>query len=219
MTIAASSILDRAATILQDSGVRWPVDELVQWFNDGQREVCLFKPEASVANTAMQLTALNTKQSLPTAAIRLIDLVRNMGADGLTPGAPIRMVTREILDVQRPDWHTQTAATAIRHGVFDPRNPKNFYVFPRPATAIYVDAIYAVNPVDVTTVTGVATGNLALDDIFASALLDYVLFRAFLKDSENPANAQRAAAHRQLFDGAVGARNQTDAGIQARPEA
>jgi len=214
MAIAAQTIIDRAETILQDTtNVRWPASELVQWFNDAQREIVNFKPESSVTNTTLQLTANNTKQTLPNTAIRLIDVVRNMGADGNTHGSAVRLVMREVLDAQRPDWHAETGAATIRHYIFDARNPKNFYVYPKPSSAIYLEVVYSVAPTDVTELGGTVSGNLALDDIYSNAVLDFILYRAYSKDAEYAQNAQRAAAHFQQFTTSVGARTATDGAV------
>lgn len=211
MPIPAASILSRATTILQDTtNVRWPMSELTQWFNDAQREIVLLKPEASVLNTPVQLQTGNTKQTLPASAIRLIDIVRNLGADGLTPGAAVRIVAREVLDSQRPNWHSEAGQSVIKHFVFDPRDPRTFYVYPKPSSAVYLETVYSVAPAEVTESGGVVSGNLALDDIYSNAVLDYVLYRAYSKDAEYASNGPRAAAHYQAFANAIGMRTNTD---------
>lgn len=53
---------------------------------------------------------------------------------------------------------------------------------------------------------------IKLDDIYANAILDYVLYRAYSKDAEYAANASRAALHYQAFTAALGAKTQVDAG-------
>jgi hypothetical protein len=53
-----------------------------------------------------------------------------------------------------------------------------------------------------------------MDDIFANALLDYVLYRASTKDAEQAANAQRAVAHYQAFQNALGVSAQVNAASQ-----
>lgn len=213
MAITSYSIITRAGTILQDTtNVRWPLTELVQWFNDGQREIALLKPEASVTNTTLQLTSGNTKQTLPSAAIRLIDVVRNMGTDGDTPGSAVRLVMREVLDAQRPNWHSEAGAPTIKHFMFDKRDPKTFYVYPKPSSGVYLELVYSVSPTDVTESNGAVSGNLSLDDIYSNAVLDYVLYRAYSKDAEYAANAERAVAHYQAFAASIGARTTTDAG-------
>ena len=44
-----------------------------------------------------------------------------------------------------------------------------------------------------------------VDDIYANALIDYVLYRSYMKDAEFAGNAQRANNHFQLFANSVGA--------------
>ncbi|MCK7581011.1 MAG: hypothetical protein MZV65_38935 [Chromatiales bacterium] len=51
---------------------------------------------------------------------------------------------------------------------------------------------------------------IKLDDIYANAILDYVLYRAYSKDAEYAANAQRAALHYQAFTNALGVKTQVD---------
>ena len=98
-TVTVNSTLARAAVLLQDvSNIRWPLPELLDWLNDGQREIVLKKPNASIKNEPFVL-AVGTKQTLPADGVQLIDVVRNL------PGTAIRIVSREILDAQLPDWH------------------------------------------------------------------------------------------------------------------
>jgi hypothetical protein len=207
--ILGSSLISRAATIAQDStNVRWPRTELLDWLNDGQREVVLHRPEASVTNASVLLTANSTKQSLPAAAITLIDITRNMGAAGTTPGAAVRLVSREVLDSQRPTWHNDTNSLGvIEHFVFDPRDPRSFYVYPKaPATAWYVEVIYASAPTN----TNDAGAVIGVDDVYANALLDFVLYRLYSKDAEYAGNAERALAHYTAFMQSVQGRTKTE---------
>ena len=54
MTIAAQSIIRRAVETLQDTtSVRWPVNELVRYLNDGQREIVLYRPDSMVTNATV----------------------------------------------------------------------------------------------------------------------------------------------------------------------
>jgi hypothetical protein len=48
------------------------------------------------------------------------------------------------------------------------------------------------------------SGNISLPDIYGNALGDYVLYRAYTKDSEYAGNAQRAVAHYTAFANALG---------------
>jgi hypothetical protein len=210
-TILASAVIGKASTIIQDSSnIRWPQSELLGWLNDGQREVVNVKPSASVTNASVQLTAGSTKQTIPAQGIMLIDVVRNMGAAGSTPGNAVRIVSREILDAQTPTWHSDANVPGdIKHFVFDPRDPKTFYTYPKaPATAWYVELIYSSSPTDCATVSTA----ISIDDIYATALMNYVLFRAYSKDTSYAQNAQLAANYYTLFLNGIGVKAQQELG-------
>lgn len=207
-TTQANAIITRAATLIQDAtNIRWPAQELLDWLNDGQREVVLHKPEACVKNNALSLTSGSSRQSLPSDGILLIDVVRNMGPAGSAPGNAIRLTTREVLDAQKPTWHSDANTGGfIQHYMYDPRDPKNFYVFPKaPATAWYVEIIYSASPADCT-----ANGVIQIDDIYSNALLDYILYRAYSKDAEYAANGNLALAHYTAFANAIGIKTQNE---------
>jgi len=214
MTVTVQSVIDRAQTILQDTtGIRWPVvTELVLFVNDAQREIALIKPDASAVNTTVTL-ATGTKQDIPSAGNRLLRVVRNMSAaSGGTGKRSVRLVSREILDAQTPDWHDPTVSgdaahtAVIKHYIYDEQHPRNFYVYPGVAGNSYVEIIYSANP---TTVA--QSGNLSIPDIFANAVTDYVLFRAYTKDAEYAGNNQRATTHYNLFIASVTGKGQIDA--------
>lgn len=227
--ITAKSLVTRAGTLIQDAtSVRWPITELLDWFNDGQREVVLLKPEASVANRAVLLAAGATKQTLPDGqgiyaglpvGIILIRVVRNMGSAGTTPGNAIRIVDREVMDSQSPSWHADANTfDYIKHYMFDPLDPKTYYVYPKaPAAALYVDLVYSCSPANCT-INGVTNNGalgtvdsvMSIDDIYANALLDYILYRAYSKDAEYAQNAQLALAHYTAFGNSITGKTGTD---------
>lgn len=213
MTVTVQSVVDRAQTVLQDTtGVRWPVvAELVLWVNDAQREIALLKPDASAVNATVTL-ATGTKQAIPSAGNRLLGVVRNMSAaSGGTGKRAVRLVDRAVLDSQTPDWHDPTvtgsaAHTAVvKHFIYDETNPRNFYVYPGVAGNAYLEILYSSNPVTVA-----QSGNLSIPDIFANAVMNYVLYMAYMKDAEYASNAQRASSHFQLFVTSVTGKAQVD---------
>jgi len=228
MTVLVQDVINRAQTVLQDTtGVRWPVvSELVLWVNDAQREIALLKPDASATNATITLVA-GTKQSIPVAGNRLLKAVRNMSsaASSGTGKRAVRLVDREVLDAQTPDWHDPNAASGdaahtaiVKHYIYDEANPRNFYVYPGVAGNAFLEIIYSSNPAAVA-----LNGNLSIPDIFANAILNYVLYMAYMKDAEFAGNAQRASSHFQLFTASVTGKGQIDAitnpNMERRPAA
>lgn len=209
-TITAQSVIDKAQIILQDTtGIRWPGSELLDWLNDGQREVVLLKPNSFIKNLAIKLVA-GTKQSLPADGVQLIDVVRNMGTTGATAGRAIRITMREVLDAQLPDWHLETASAAVKHYMYSLLDPKNFYVYPpQPASNQgHVEIIYGAAPTNAT-----LGGTITIDDIYQNILIDYILYRAYSKDTEYAADQNRAAAHQSAFFSALTGKTQAEVGV------
>lgn len=214
-TTKVVDILDRASIILQDNtNVRFPNTELLKFFNDAQKEVVLHRPDANMQNVNNFTCVAGSKQTIPTTGLRLIDVVRNVG------GRAITQVDRKILDETLPNWH-ETAADATRkieHFIFDPADPKNFYVYPKATTSFDLEIIFSAAPSDVS-ISNFATDTtvISLDDIYANCILDYILFRAYQKDSEFAGNAQRSMMHYQSFANALGVKAQIDGALAPVP--
>ena len=203
----AQHIIRRCVDTLQDNtSVRWPVAELVRYLNDGQREIVLHRPDAGLASATISCVA-GTKQSIPPNGAKLIEVVRNAKPGGTFRA--VRLINKELLEAQIPNWHTMTPQDEILHFMYDVRDPKAFYVYPPATTNARLDITYSAYPADIaeppdgSTYTAV-TGNISVPDIYANALQDYILYRAYTKDSEYAGNAQRAQAHYAAFVNALG---------------
>ena len=207
MPIPAQQIIRRCVETLQDTtSIRWPVAELVRYLNDGQREVVLYRPDAMTTNATVTCVA-GTRQTLPADGAKLIEVIRNARAAGTKRA--VRMVNREILDAQMPGWYAMAGVDDVLHFMYDPRDPRVFYVYPPATTNTQLDIVYAAYPTDIVepadgaTYTAV-TGNISLPDIYGNALQDYILYRAYTKDSEYAGNGQCAQAHYAAFANALG---------------
>ncbi len=202
MSTSVDSITAKAAQTLQDEGkVHWTAAELVSHLNDGQREATLLMPSVSVENSAVMLAPSVTKQALPEGGFVLLDVTRNMGADGNTPGSVIRVCDKAQLDSARPDWHSDANSRGRIEGyVYDQNDPKTYYVFPKaPSTNWHVQLVRSVAPAQVE-----SGDDIGLDDLYANALLHYILYRAYAKDAEVAQNAALANSYNQLFRTALG---------------
>jgi hypothetical protein len=210
-TITAQSILNKAAIVLQDTtNIRWPVTELLTWLNDGQREISAMRPDVTNVIETVKLVP-GTRQSLPATGQQLLAVRRNMLSSGLAGGDAIRKVPMDLLDSQRPGWHVEPISNVIKHYVYDPRTPRTYYVYPPANTTAWVEIVYDAPPAMLSNVTDV----ISLDDEYSNMLLEYVLFRAYSKDHDQIGNAERAMAHRQMFDSMLSAKNTVDSGQQS----
>lgn len=207
-TLTGANILARIKDILQDTtSVRWPEAELLRYINDAQREIVNYRPESSATTANVQLVA-GTKQSLPSGGLRLIKVTRNMSdtSGGATGKRAIRIVNVDILNTQEPDWNDPTVSgdaahgTVVKHYIFDEDDPRNFYVYPGVSGNAYVEVVYSASPTDLAN----TSATISVDDIYANAIIDYVLYRSYMKDAEYAGNAQRAQNHYQLFTASIG---------------
>lgn len=204
MSTTAQSIIHRAAIALNDlNATRWTTAELVRYLNDGQRDIALVRPDATATPVTVGLVA-GARQNLPAAGAKLLELIRN------TTGAQraIRLTDRSVLDALNPDWYSKAGALEVKHYTFDPREPRVFYVYPPALSGASVELVYSAYPVDITepsantTYTSV-TGNVSVQDIFTNALTNYILYRAFSKDTET-VSAAAATSYYQLYQSMLG---------------
>ena len=197
--LTGTNIISRARRVLQDTtsgGTRWLDAELLDWINDAQREVVLLKPNAN-STTADAVMIQGTKQSLPTGGLQLLSVVRN------TAGNAIRRVDRSIMDSENPAWHVDTESNISLHYMFDEDDPETFYLYPaQTASPGSIELIYSTAPTDLAAVGD----TIDLNDIYANVILDYILYRAYSKDSDYAGNAQRASNHYQAFNNSLGNR-------------
>jgi hypothetical protein len=221
---AAKEILGRAVTLLLDqSNVRWPLAELNDWLNEGVRAIVLAKPSASPLTTNLTLVK-GTLQTLPvtigqSSTMLLLSVNRNVTA--LTPeikhGRAVTLVQRSVMDDQEPDWHdasVQGTQKRVSHYIYDEANPLQFFVSPPNDGNGLVEAVVSVLPAP-----SVATGavnvlanynsQVGLPEPYSVPLLDYVMYRAYMKDDITGQPA-RAPAHYQQFAAAVGIKVQVE---------
>ena len=213
-TTKVVDIIDRASIILQDiSHVRFPEEELLKFFNDAQKEVVLLRPDSNMQNATMTCVA-GSKQTIPATGLRLVNIIRNDG------GRAITQVDRKILDETLPDWHQSVADVTrkIENFVFDPADPKHFYVYPAATDSFVLEILYSSPPASISISNFASdTSVISLDDIYANCLLDYVLYRSYQKDSEFAGNAQKAAMHYQGFSSSLGSKTQIDGALTPTP--
>lgn len=207
-TTKAVDLINRVAATLQDpSFVRWTQQELLTYLNEAQRAVVTFRPDAKTVTYTHTCTA-SARQSLPADGLRLMSVLRNAN------GRAITKVARKVLDVQLPNWYEQAISSdGVKHFVYDALDPKVFYLFPKPAVTNQIEIVYATLPAELV-VSNFTTDTqvLGVDDIYANPIMDYMMYRAYQKDSEF-ANLNRATAYYQTFAQALGIKSQADGGL------
>lgn len=217
---------------LKPQFLRWTEKELVLALNDGQRAIAKYVPIAGSRIDTIKLAA-GSRQSIahiPAASIKpgdgstpadvhglfLNDIVRNMGADGLTPGASVSVCPRDALDAFSRLWHAKANAKAIDHYTFDPRTPQAFYVYPPVASGVWVEASIIAAPKDIPLPASpggyahdaASVQQISIDDRWLDDLMNYILARAWMKDAEDASNAANVQLYSGLFINSINAQVQ-----------
>ena len=205
-TITGQSIADNAAGLIHDTAkTRWTDADYLIWLNDGQRQAVLLDPSIFVTHSSFLLTPDKTEQQLPADNVELMDINYNLGADGLTIGRAIQIASKQDLNLTVPTWHTDAAdpTNGVVNYMYDPQDRDHFYVYPKaPATPWYVEIVYSATPTALPNLTTAIT----IKDIYANALLDYLLYRAYMRDDVYGEVHPAAQVHLQQFALQLGAR-------------
>lgn len=198
MTVGA--VIDRAKVILQErgTGVRWTDSELLDWLNEAYGAVAAERPDGHSVVGLIDLVG-GARQQLPAGGLRLMEVLAD------EQGRAIRPTSRRTLGTMRPDWAAEAPGDRFEFYLVDERLPTTFWLYPPAQAGARVEASYVTLPAQHATgdLDTVRDEPLSVSERYATALLDFVLYRAFAKDAEAAANRQRSQAHYQAFVAAM----------------
>lgn len=197
-----SDVISRARYLLNDTDPslrRWEDEELILWTDDAQRAVAVARPDSSPSQRVVTLAA-GTKQDTPADCFKLMDVVRNVASDGVTPGRAIRLIEREVLDQFDPSWHAGTKKSEVRHFTVDDRAPNTYFVYPPALAGTKIEVLLSQKPATVDALTD----DLALADMYFDPMVDWVMYRAYGKDTEFTSNPAQQAMYLSSFANKLG---------------
>jgi hypothetical protein len=195
MYVQIADVQSRCGTLLNDAGHRhWTNLEIAAWAADAQKEIAQVKPTAVAVTASINLDQ-GAKQTLPADGVCLLDVLGN------TDGAGVRVVSRELLNSQVPNWQMGKQSKVIRHVMFDQAMQTVFYVYPPAAPGSSLDIVYASLPTN---------GSLTLDQVWLPTVINYVMYRAYAKDAEFAGNAALATAYYQAFIATLNGKSQAE---------
>jgi len=190
--------------LIQDESTpyRYSNTTLLGFVNQIIRRMVMLRPDLFTTVTTITTTPNVSEQTLPATAVRLIEIFR------VQNGTSIEEVDRDTFDRVRPDWTTDSAGTPTKY-MRHPRNPRAYFLYPRPTSGIVLIGEYVVTPP--------VYGNLdpieVLPDTYFSALVDGTVFLAESVDNEH-VNSGRAKLFFDSFTQSLGvdfqSRNVTD---------
>lgn len=217
MAFTAAQVFQSANPLLNDDlGTRWPFAERLDWINHGTAEILTLKPSA-FAESRVSALSVGARQEIPADAASLIRVVRNIisVSEGVrVAGRAITTTSRIDMDAAMPDWQDPNIhglVQQVQHAVVDPMaEPRAWYTYPPNSGAGLAEIIIAkrpellATPGSPTLLASYAASIVPLDDEYRPAMLDYLLYRCFLKEAEFAGSVQRAQAHYAAFANALG---------------
>ena len=201
---AITELLDRVSAELTDKQrTAWSLDDLVHYYNSAIASIANYRPDI-FATTTVFTCAAGTRQAMPSGAIKLIEVERNTG------GRKIRFFERGQLDDMDPEWMTGTGATEAEAYLHEAANPRAFWLYPGVAEGVKVDLVLSALP-DPVTVNSVNSGVVVqVDDTYLTPCMDWIIYRAYMRDSDDTANSARGQLHLQAFAQYLGVKIETD---------
>jgi hypothetical protein len=201
-TILASAIIDKVEADLEDSSnTTWSATTHLANLNEAMKKIVFYKPDTYIVRSAVALVA-GCKQALAVGETGLLEITRNMGSDGLTPGNVITLIEKAVMDAVLPSWMTvTTAAGACLHYMYDTKDPRVFYVYPgRTSSAWYVEMARWSTPINI------ASGEaITLDDSYEDTIMKFMKARAWEKKRQD-----LYGAYLRLFLEDLGIRDQRE---------
>lgn len=204
--VLVQSIIGKVSVLLVDEGlIRWGNTELLGWYNEAQKDI--IKPDhRPQANNKLVPVALQpgAVQVLPTQYSQINGVGRNMGADGNTPGKIPSKASREVIDTAFPDWQLGEPDVTVDTLIISPDTPRLFYTHPPQTNPAGHLEIYATAYPLTIEKTALDDAVLELDDIYETAVIAYMLYRACDKDADEPSMAQKSANYYMKYLGELG---------------
>ena len=203
---ASDIITEVASQLNDDNNVTWPIALLLGYITTAEEAIVTIRPDTFSTISTMKL-AVGTKQNIPAGSLRLLDIKRNMGTDGATPGRVVNTVESASVDLFAYGHHSDAGATEITDYSYDERTPDYFYCDPPSDGTGWIEVSISRSPPVVTT----EGQTLSLKDIYRNAIIQWCMFRAYSIEVDSVSSQRRAAKHEESFYGLMGKKFKRDA--------
>lgn len=164
-------------------GTTWSTPILIKALNAALNTLALMRPDSTYKVATVSMIA-GTRQFLPVDGLRLLKIPRNIKSND-TVGRAIRLVSMKDMDLN-PDWH-QIEGSVVEHYCFDPRTPKQYYIYPSVPVGTKIEIEYSSAPVILTEADVNAGVFMPVDDVFNQPIQELMLYKLLSGDTEHNA--------------------------------
>lgn len=178
MGLTCQVLLDGVqATQLNDvDKTTWSETLLISALNQALYILTLVRPDAT-AKVHQFVCVEGTRQNIPNDGLRLLNVVRNIKADGAI-GRAVKLVKISDLDSIKPDWHSDATAEVAKEYMFDERSPKWFYVYPPVKAGVKLEIEYSAEPPLITD----PAQPLPVDLVYMQPLQEFIIYKLLSGD-------------------------------------
>ncbi|EJL6538956.1 MULTISPECIES: DUF6682 family protein [Vibrio] len=195
MSVTIKGLIDRVARDLIDvRHVRWSRPELMDFVNDAISAMVIRRPDLS--RTTAMIESSSYQVSLPADAYQIL-AVNHINQQAA------QFVNIHKLNQLYPEWR-KTAGVPVCW-TRNELDETTLFLYPSPQAPVNVELVYS-RTLQVASESDV----FPLPEIYLGVVSDFVMYRAYNKDSQNPAEGQKAQLHLQAFATALGDKTVTD---------
>lgn len=189
-----SEVITEVRRLIQDTRapLRYSDEVLLGFVNQTIRRMVMLRPDLFTTIVSIATTPNVVEQLLPTTAVRLVELFR------VNNGGALEEVNRDQFDRAYPQWTVDPAGAPTKY-MRHPRNPRAYFLYPRPTTGVTLLGEYVQTP------PAYAAGDTiaVLPDAYFGVLVDGTVYLAESIDNEH-VNSGRAKLLFESFVQALG---------------
>jgi len=115
--------------------------DMLSCVNMALKTMSTYRPDIFSYITTIEATVGTVVQTLPSDAIRLVEVFYVQGGNAVTE------VNRETMDQMYPGWVSEAAGVPVNF-VRHPRNPASFFLYPRPTAGNNIIVEFVRAPID-----------------------------------------------------------------------
>lgn len=198
MTTARELLEDYVQEQLNDAnGESWSLTELLTYLNDGLQVMTQYVPREFTTVVTQTLVA-GAKQDLPAQGLFIIEVLAAVDSDDSYLDVPFE-TSKQNLSLGNASWR-QAAPGVTEEWAKDPQDPTIYWVSPPAVNNAKLEIEFVQRPATLN-----INGVLTISKPYEAALADYVLHRAFSKDTDYAGNGGLASLHWNKFLTGVGA--------------
>lgn len=170
-----AEVITEVRRLIQDTDAPYRNSDavLLGFVNHTVRRMVMLRPDLFTTITDISTVADLSEQTLPSTAVRLVEIFR------VKNGASIEEVARDDFDKAYRQWTTDPAGIPTKY-MRHPRNPRAYFLYPRPSTGVVLVGEYVTTPPTYALTDPIAV----LPDAYFAPVVDGTVYLAASVDDE-----------------------------------